>query len=905
MFVTSGPQFVQLWVSGLVQQASRRNCPLRVSSDNLETFSEPRSTGSQQAAPCQLNTQPKSIFTAPAREYGVAAAADPGQRFSVKIFESGNTLSLDSASVTIPNAARTASDRVDLPMRAFAGGFYSNLKSMYDYLGVQYQSQPFVFEFAQSHTPYFTHASNLHQLPARSKGVGLITFLLEIAYLAVCYIHFSLCCFFIAPQRGETLQAYVERTWTPKGFVTYYILPLISSVTTCPHESLLEFPASDLTEYKRRTHRAPHYTVSEGVRAAQDRLAKGIHYELNAGVTAVEPHEKGVRLSWKRCDGHKQVEMFDKVVLAVAPDVVGQVFEPLRPYTSRIPTTLVESVVHTDESVLNLGERTATSPKGAAQLIHLNTSTQGEHKTESHHVQPCGAIVTTCPHSALEKSQIAHSAKFTRVLRSPQSQRIVNAIFGLGQDYSVDEKSTPRWKNGDDNVYLVGGWCWDVMISRALKLAATAAVIWLALPLFISGTHRSQPVNLQNDLKSWAVPSYLRTLLAALLLTRIWTAGSRQTNDNRVHGIQRTCKGLLVYTGLPILILLWASSSDFKWSDCNQETKIQCAVGAILCFGATPNKKSVYGLQHARLHLDTQVPMWMNMGYWKKNPEHTSRSKSLAEACRDLLNLVLAEAELSSDVQSHRSRSLIDVGFGCGEQTIHLMSEQPVRPSDKLWWDDQHHKVHFDQYVGVTQDESQCQYAQKRVDELEKANIRLFCADASKPASWNEELLKAVQTASSKSQETWLLALDTAYHFSPSRWVLIECMFERFEASYMAFDLCISPQATTLQKLCLRALTTLMGAPWTNFVTPAAYRQKLVEIGYANDDIKITDISEHVFAPLAKYMDDQDRTLKTIGLGLGSFRAAKQLFGWWGRTGIIRGVVVVARRGDSSMESAP
>ena len=28
-------------------------------------------------------------------------------------------------------------------------------------------------------------------------------------------------------------------------------------------------------------------------------------------------------------------------------------------------------------------------------------------------------------------------------------------------------------------------------------------------------------------------------------------------------------------------------------------------------------KKSIYGLQHGRLHLNAQVPMWMNMGYWK------------------------------------------------------------------------------------------------------------------------------------------------------------------------------------------------------------------------------------------------------------------------------------------------
>ncbi|KAF1922555.1 FAD/NAD(P)-binding domain-containing protein [Didymella exigua CBS 183.55] len=391
---------------------------------------------------------------------------DCRERYMVKVFESGNTLSLDSASVSISNAARTSSDRVDLPMRAFAGGFYSNLGSMYDYLGIQYQSQPFLFEFAQSKSPYFTHASNLHQLPARLNGVSLISYLLEFGILTLCYVYFSLCCFFIAPHPGETLKAYFDRTWTPKYFATYYVLPLISSVTTCPHESLLAFPASDLTEYKRRTHRAPHYTVSEGVRAVQDRLAKGIQYELNAVVTAVEPNEKGVQLSWRGADGQQRMETFDKVVLAVAPDVVGQVFGPLQHYMARIPTAVVESVVHTDDTVLNQGHEQKLTGKlnHNAQLIHLNTSTSTGHKTESHHIQPCGAIVTTCPFSPLEESRVTHSVSFTRVLRSPQSQRIVNAIFGDTQECYSDEKTVPLWRNGDDNVYLVGGWCWDGMV---------------------------------------------------------------------------------------------------------------------------------------------------------------------------------------------------------------------------------------------------------------------------------------------------------------------------------------------------------------------------------------------------------------------------------------------------------
>jgi hypothetical protein len=357
-------------------------------------------------------------------------------------------------------------------MRAFAGGFYNNLKLLYDHLGVPYHSQPFLFQFAgaqkspsNQNNSYFVHASNLHQRAPRPSAVGTIQYLLEVLYLVACYGWFSLCCFLAKPYAGETLRQYLERTRTPKRFVTYYILPLISSVTTCPHEALLNFPASDVTEYKRRTNGAPHYTVSGGVNTVQDRLVRGIEYELGAIVKAVEPQEKGVKLFWEKNGGELHTEYFDRIILAVAPDVVGRIFEPLQYHMARMPTVLVESVVHKDHGVLEEeASIQAAANKHGAQLICLRTSTDSMTKSESHHIQPCGAIVTTCPYNQLDPALVLHSAKFTRVLRSPQSQRIVNAIFAIGQEVYSDDKSVPQWRNGDGNVWLVGGWCWDGMV---------------------------------------------------------------------------------------------------------------------------------------------------------------------------------------------------------------------------------------------------------------------------------------------------------------------------------------------------------------------------------------------------------------------------------------------------------
>ncbi|KAF2130403.1 hypothetical protein P153DRAFT_288267 [Dothidotthia symphoricarpi CBS 119687] len=319
----------------------------------------------------------------------------------------------------------------------------------------------------------------------------------------------------------------------------------------------------------------------------------------------------------------------------------------------------------------------------------------------------------------------------------------------------------------------------------------------------------------------------------------------------------------------------------------------------------------VYGLQHGRLHIQPTA-MWMNMGYWS---EDAVKNKTMAEACRDLHDEVLAQAGFNHKTESaenvkvnRRARCLIDLGIGCGDQTIHVMSKTPIRPCDEAWWGKRDHNVMFDSYIGITNDSTQAQYASERVEELKRVlpgqspAISVFCADASQPEVWDAQVHSSIQTAQSGTQETWVLALDTAYHFSPSRWPLINYACQTLRASFMAFDLCLSPTATFRQRLTLRILTMLMGAPWTNFVTPEQYRQNLIAAGYEETSVSVVDVSEHVFSPLAKFMEEQDRRLKMLGLGLGRFKVARKMFAWWGRSGVVRGVVVVAKQRNDQDE---
>lgn len=69
----------------------------------------------------------------------------------------------------------------------------------------------------------------------------------------------------------------------------------------------------------------------------------------------------------------------------------------------------------------------------------------------------------------------------------------------------------------------------------------------------------------------------------------------------------------------------------------------------------------------------------------------------------------------------------------------------------------------------------------------------------------------------------------------------------------------------------------------------------LVRAGYARDRIEVKDVSEHVFSGIAAYMQRREEQLRPFGMGLGKLKGAARVFGWWARSGVVRGVIVVAR----------
>lgn len=403
-------------------------------------------------------------------------------------------ISLSAESIAIPAKDEKSSPVwADVPMRAFAGGFYRNLIRMYDYLDVQYHAQPFLFSFTRLPRlqrssaatscipgPQMVYASNFHQIPPVPRTVDVLHWLVEAVYAVLCYCWFALACFCIAPlaedlrtgMPGESLDQYLRRIWLPQSYVSNYLLPLISSVCTCSHRELLRFPASDVIDYKCRTHRQQHFVVTAGVHTVQEKLLAGLDVRLGVNLTRVVPTAEGVQIQYTTADGQPASEDFDLVVLAVSPDAAATLFSPLSTHLSTIPTTMVETVAHTDETSLTPMRRATAASKShqparsTGHAFGTSTSTQRIHFfsndsiTEAVHEQPNSILVTTNPLFPVDQSRIIRSARFVRVLRNPSSRLLVNSLFKEGSR----GPSLGSWRSGDSGVYLAGGWCWDGMV---------------------------------------------------------------------------------------------------------------------------------------------------------------------------------------------------------------------------------------------------------------------------------------------------------------------------------------------------------------------------------------------------------------------------------------------------------
>jgi hypothetical protein len=262
---------------------------------------------------------------------------------------------------------------------------------------------------------------------------------------------------------------------------------------------------------------------------------------------------------------------------------------------------------------------------------------------------------------------------------------------------------------------------------------------------------------------------------------------------------------------------------------------------------------------------------------------------------------VLQEGVQSSNENVINTLSIIDLGFGCGDQCLYI---RDVLGNQRQGERGNQRRRLLKAYVGITLESPHFCIARERLGTKQpNTNVmfEIYCADAGRPESWTLEIRDAVSLACQSNDEkgdheNWLLGLDTLYHFQPSRWPVIEYANRKLDASLMAYDLCIAEDLSVRQRIVLRLMAFFGHSPFANWVTIQEYRERLVVAGYAQEKIIIRDISEHVFSPLAGFLKKREVELEQYGLSIGRFRYTAGMFAWWARTGVVRGCIIIARK---------
>ncbi|KAL6903934.1 hypothetical protein GGI43DRAFT_421456 [Trichoderma evansii] len=433
---------------------------------------------------------------------------DKQKRYDVTLFEQAPKLSLDAASVTLKNETTGSLERVDIPPRSFNRGFYPNLCRMYDYLGVPYQHISLIWVWAKvssaglSQIPtaeavptmsgsYFTYGKRLHEALLISPQFwlqGNLKNVLLTLYLALCHAWFFAACFFFPPRMiqpekymdvkssaknsktMESFRQYLDRIWLPERYALYYLLPVLSIIASCSHAEMLDFPASDVANFMKGSFLRTTYVAKGGINRVQATLVDGIQdVRMQTRVTKVERVDGGVLLRYESLQDEKRSsfeQVFDRVVLAVSPNVAAAIFNPSKHLLSVIPTVPVTSTVvaspGTKASVVrehtHIPSGECSYRSGETQLMAFRTTfSDSIVQTESLHYLEGGLVVRTSPMGDVaEVKGTLDMSRFTRTLRTTESRNMVIAMN--------EADNGNGWVNGKDNVWVIGSWCWDGMV---------------------------------------------------------------------------------------------------------------------------------------------------------------------------------------------------------------------------------------------------------------------------------------------------------------------------------------------------------------------------------------------------------------------------------------------------------
>ncbi|KAJ3506168.1 hypothetical protein NLJ89_g7017 [Agrocybe chaxingu] len=286
--------------------------------------------------------------------------------FEVHVFEKASSIGMDSASISVP-VSGDQEWRVDVPMRSFQGGYYTQLIALYRSLGVDFRQKNFSYSFSdlspgrktrqRSITTSFIYngasgragiskpsgfsASPLHKdaTALLRHAWGTWTWLLYLGTTLQVVFCYLITIYHALPYwRPRNIPDLTFREWasraTPTNFIARLIrmdtawqdyiemmfIPLVSAVCTSPEDVVLDHPVEEILDYVWLTLGTNHYVVVNGVCDVVARLAADLHHiHLASPILSIKPDPRDPGCATISCstDGElKEYEGFRHIVFA-------------------------------------------------------------------------------------------------------------------------------------------------------------------------------------------------------------------------------------------------------------------------------------------------------------------------------------------------------------------------------------------------------------------------------------------------------------------------------------------------------------------------------------------------------------------------------------------------------------
>ncbi|CAO3700672.1 unnamed protein product [Rhizopus microsporus] len=282
-----------------------------------------------------------------------------------------------------------------------------------------------------------------------------------------------------------TLSEFFKRYYIHEYFAYQVFVPLFAAVCTNSHQSMLQYPASDILEYVALGVFEESYVAACGVQQVVKRLSAPLeHIHLKTQITSIKS-DPSSRHRYQIQDEKKQSYDIDHIVFATQGNQAADLLKHLAHSTPELKESLKDQIDmlsrfrydsalvinHTDVRVLprnpshwralNLAVIDKSVDPGDSELIvpYPHDTTMATHILNMTHNQMPQEMIymqTTNPCLSVDPEKVLSVAWFERATVTLDSKRALQTgLFTLEDgEYELGPCQ------GKNNIWFVGSYCW-------------------------------------------------------------------------------------------------------------------------------------------------------------------------------------------------------------------------------------------------------------------------------------------------------------------------------------------------------------------------------------------------------------------------------------------------------------